>query len=96
MEDKLLELGAAIFISYYVIKELFGIIKSKKFNSNGISPKEIRDKLETKRSKENCRSFRTRIGKESEEHRTNISDMKNVLSEIKENVGFIRGKMSQN
>lgn len=80
MEEPMIKWGAAIFISYYVIKELF--------------------KLLYKRSdyvmKDDCRSFRTRIGKESDEHREHIAEVKDCLSDIKADLGFIKGKVSRN
>jgi len=54
---------------------------------------ELEMELKGKVDKEDCLSFRRRIGKESDDHREHINDLKDDISDIKENVGWIRGKL---
>lgn len=44
--------------------------------------------------KEFCQSFKTRIGGESDRHQHNIMELKDDISEIKEGVAFLKGKMT--
>lgn len=58
---------------------------------NSLSDK-IWSKLDLKVDKENCQSFRTRIGKESDDHRIHIDGMKQDITEIKEGIAYLKGK----
>ena len=90
MTEPMMKWGAAVFISYYVIKELIKLIN--KFVSKGDDTSKLEDKLDNKVDKSDCVDFRTRIGKESNEHRLNINCVVNNISQIKEDVAFLRGK----
>lgn len=79
MQQEMLKWGAAIFISFFVIKELFGMLKKKG------------DYV----LKDDCKSFRSRIGKESDDHQKCIMDLKNDITEIKEGVAYLKGKAGQ-
>ena len=48
---------------------------------------------DNKVNRDDCRSFKTRIGSESDEHREHISEVKEDISEIKEGIAFLKGKM---
>lgn len=76
MNEQLIKWGAAVFISFYVINMLFRYM----FRTGGHV------------LKEDCRNFRTRIGKESDDHRKDISALRHDITEIKEGVAFLKGR----
>ena len=52
------------------------------------------EELDEKMDKENCTGFRTRLGLESDEHRRNITHLAKDISEIKEGVAYLKGKLT--
>ena len=52
----------------------------------------LRKILDTKVNVEDCRSFRTRIGKESDAHGTGLQCVREDITEIKEGIAYLRGK----
>jgi len=76
-----------IFCGIWAFERVYKITQSKR---NGAPTwKDIENKV----SKGDCKSFKTRIGNESYQHTKDIDTIQDTLLDIKENVGFIRGKM---
>ena len=86
---------STVIIIIFCVGWLFERIwKMTRHQRNG-SPSwgDINTKLDKKVNGEDCRSFKTRIGKESDEHRQNISDIKEGIGAIKADIGYIKGKI---
>lgn len=89
--EEMLKWGFGAFISYYVIKELIRMI-SKFLRKTEENTDRLVDKVEQKVDKPDCLSFRRRIGKESDDHRGHIIEIKEDITEIKEGVAYLKGK----
>ena len=77
-----------VFCVGWLLERIWKITRAQK-NGNP----DIQIKLDNKVNADECKSFKTRIGKESDEHRQNISDIKNGISTIKADIGYIKGKI---
>jgi len=72
-----------------IVLVFYNVWYNKKNNSKVALDELINNKV----NKEDCKSFKTRIGKESDSHNEEINELKECLSDIKENVAYIRGRM---
>jgi len=86
-----------LFCVAWLTERMFKIYNHQRGNkepANGTPKwKEINQKLEDKVNGNDCLQFKTRIGKESDEHRSNINKMNDKLGAIHADVSFIKGKM---
>ena len=79
-----------IFCVGWLLERIFKFVKTQR---SGVPTwPEVERRLDSKVNGNECHSFKTRIGKESDEHRKNIADIKEDISEIKEGVAYLKGK----
>jgi len=55
----------------------------------------MRKILDSKVNVIDCRSFKTRIGKESDQHSLGLHGVRADITEIKEGIAYLRGKAGQ-
>ena len=76
-----------VFCGIWAFERVYKMTQGRK---NGLPTwKDLNNKV----TKEECKSFKTRIGKESDEHRQNIFDIKDGITTIKSDIGYIKGKI---
>ncbi len=85
-----------VFCVGWLLERMYKISNNRKKEAQPPAPtptwSNLRKELDKKVNGEECKEFRARIGKESDEHRANITIIKNDISEIKGGVAYLKGK----
>lgn len=81
-----------LFIIMWAVERMYKIRAGKSDNSCP-TWKDFNKQLEKKSNKEDCSSFKKRIGLETDINTKDIDIIKTGISEIKEGVAFIKGKV---